>query len=191
MFNPSKKIMGFATLSLSIAISATLIGKAVAQNTDATTEASTQAPSICQTVDAFNDFDFWVGNWQVIDNNTTKFSGSNSVVKVVQNCMVLENWVDASGSTGKSINYFNPITNKWRQVWIGSSGYLIDIEGGLIDGAMVLEGTISTFGNHKEYPFKGTWRKLERGKVQQVFHQFDPLKQEWVVWFDGTYTPSR
>ncbi len=147
----------------------------------------TQPLSLCQNVDRFNDFDFWIGDWQVTDTNTGKLAGHNTIIKVAQNCLIQESWVGVAGSGGKSMNYFNPMTGKWRQVWIGSSGYLIDIEGGLVDGDMVLEGTISTFTNHQKFPFKGTWKNLGEGKVQQIFHQFDPKNKKWVLWFDGTY----
>ena len=43
---------------------------------------------------------------------------------------------------GMSMNYYDSLTEKWRQVWIASN-YSIDIGGGLNEvGAMVLEGQL-------------------------------------------------
>lgn len=140
----------------------------------------------CTANPHFNDFDFWVGEWEVHNNTNGNFAGNNLIEKLLNNCLVMENWAGAQGSVGKSINYFNPLNGLWRQVWV-APGYVIDIEGGLVEGAMTLTGSIDYFAD-KRYDFRGTWTPAEDGSVRQFFEQYDPENKSWNSWFDGRYT---
>ena len=135
----------------------------------------------------FNDFDFWIGDWEVRNNANNNEAGKNTIEKLLNNCLVMENWQGAKGSVGKSINYFNPLTDKWRQVWV-APGNVIDIEGGLVQGSMVLVGSIDYF-NDKKYQFRGTWTPSNDGSVRQFFEQYDADEKIWKPWFDGKYIP--
>lgn len=136
----------------------------------------------------FNDFDFWVGEWEVYGPQG-KLAGTNSIRKEEYGCLLVERWTNADGVTGQSYNFVDLATGKWRQVWV-SAGSTIDYSGGLNDkGAMVLEGTIGygagQAGNGAK--FRGTWTPNEDGTVTQHFQQFDDAKGEWTDWFTGTY----
>ena len=112
--------------------------------------------------------------------------GENRITKVEAGCLVLEQWTSVRGNTGQSYNYYDPVTKKWRQVWV-SIGMSIDYEGGLrADGAMVLVGEIH-YHNGNRFPFRGTWTPMADGTVRQHFEQFDPKKDEWADWFIGIY----
>lgn len=150
---------------------------------------SALAQGACNTNPHFNDFDFWIGEWEVTDNSNGNLAGSNVITKGLNNCLVEENWSGASGSTGKSLNYFNPLDDSWRQLWV-APGYVIDISGGLEDGAMVLEGTIAYFSD-TEYAFRGRWTPADDGSVRQFFEQYDPESESWAPWFDGRYVPTK
>lgn len=136
----------------------------------------------------FDDFDFWVGEWDVYGADGT-LAGTNSITKEEYGCLLVERWKSAGGITGQSYNFVDLATGQWRQVWV-SAGATIDYSGGLNDkGAMVLEGVIG-------YPagqagsgaqFRGTWTPNANGTVTQHFQQYDPAKDEWTDWFVGTY----
>lgn len=155
-------------------------------------QAQQQAPQppVCQTVEQFKDFDFWIGTWSVTANGSTQVQGTNRISPIVGSCALLEEWEDVRGGKGISTNHFNPLTKKWRQLWIsgGAGGYSIDYEGGLKEGAMFLEGTIYYYRNKTSFPFRGTWTPREDGTVRQFFEQFNPSTKQWDVWFDGIYT---
>lgn len=143
---------------------------------------------VCEEDAHFSDWDFWVGEWRVTAGpNKDVFAGENSIRKIEKGCAIQENWTGTGGNTGQSINYYNPLTEKWRQVWVAPPGYLIDIEGGIVDGSMVLEGEISYYGQKTNFPFRGTWKPNQDGSVRQYFQQYSPDKKEWVDWFDGHY----
>ena len=140
----------------------------------------------CSDQPAFTDFDFWVGEWEVVNFATGAKVGENSVRKLEQGCLLMETWQGEQGSTGTSMNYFNPVTREWRQVWVSSGGYAIDIVGGLQGAAMVLEGSIYNFAG-AVWDFRGTWTPLDNGDVRQFFEQYNHDSEVWEPWFDGRY----
>jgi hypothetical protein len=151
------------------------------------TETTASGP-ICETIGAFNDFDFWLGEWNVYSNDEDRtFQGTNSVTKHHQNCLIMENWTSASGGTGRSMNYYDPVEGHWRQLWV-ADGYSIDYSGGLDgSGAMVLSGKINDYKSGRSQAFRGTWTPNQDGSVRQFFEQQDSQSGAWKTWFDGLY----
>jgi hypothetical protein len=145
-------------------------------------------PTPCQDNQAFDQWDFWVGEWNVYGNDEERaLAGTNSITKHYANCLITETWKSAGGGGGFSINYYNPVKGQWRQVWV-SNGYSIDYTGGLNDqGQMVLEGEIDYYGKNNSAPFRGIWTPRDNGDVVQRFEVFDAEKDQWNVWFEGLY----
>lgn len=54
-------------------------------------------------------FDFWIGNWTVTDGSGA-LVGTNSIVKLQDDCVVQENWNGTGGSTGTSTNFYNSLS---------------------------------------------------------------------------------
>lgn len=134
----------------------------------------------------FRVFDFWLGAWEVSDNVSGNFAGNNSIQQMEGGCMLLESWEGAGGSTGTSVNYYNPTEKQWRQLWISQGRYSIDIVGGLVGESMQLVGYIYPFSG-AEAKFRGTWTPNLDGSVRQLFEQYDEESESWGVWFDGRY----
>jgi len=101
--------------------------------------------------------------------------------------MLLESWNGAGGSVGWSINFIDPASGRWKQVWVDGSGGLIAIEGGLADGAMRLVGR-HTYADGRVLPFRGTWTPLPDGRVRQHFEESADDGESWPTWFDGYYS---
>ncbi len=152
--------------------------------------AQTQTPpKVCMDEPAFRQFDFWVGEWDVYNNANGNLAGRNRIESRENGCVLVENWTSSSGGTGMSMNFYDSLTENWRQVWIASA-YSIDILGGLNqEGAMVLEGQIHNYRSSKSFDFRGTWTPNDDGTVRQFFEQKNPESGEWQVWFDGRYQP--
>ena len=66
-------------------------------------------------------FDFWVGEWTVVGAGGQQ-AGTSSVQKILSECVVFENWTDAQGGSGKSLNSYNPQLKKWQQFWVDQYG---------------------------------------------------------------------
>lgn len=146
-------------------------------------------PPPCTADPAFRAFDFWIGDWEVTPWAGGAVAGHNKIAAVEGGCALSENWTNINGGTGRSLNYYNPNTGKWRQLWV-AGGYSIDIVGGLSNGAMALEGDIYYYGQKNTVPFKGTWTPQDDGSVRQHFEQFNPETKEWATWFDGRYVKT-
>ena len=142
----------------------------------------------CEGVAAAGDFDFWLGRWDVRIADGT-LVGHSEITKDDGGCTLVEHWSGAGGSSGTSLSFFIPSKGEWRQVWVGSQGTLIDMSGGLADGAMHLEGTIEYVEPESVVAFRGTWTLEPGGAVRQLLEEFDLVAQTWQVWFDGYYRP--
>src|ERR1041385_3383876 len=66
-------------------------------------------------------FDFWIGEWNV-ETRAGQPAGKSSVQRVSGGCGLLENWTAPNGSTGKSLNTYNPELGQWQQFWVGQFG---------------------------------------------------------------------
>ena len=143
---------------------------------------------VCESSENFNDFDFWIGEWNVYSNNDERqLQGTNSITKHHKNCLIMENWTSVQGGTGSSMNYYDAVEDQWRQLWV-AGGYSIDYTGGLSEsGSMVLNGKINYYKTGKSHAFRGTWTPNADGSVRQLFEQQAPDSEEWAVWFDGLY----
>ena len=167
---------------LVIVMSLTTSGFAKAQQAQA---------NICQTDERFNQFDFWLGSWDVYNNANGQIVGHNLITPTDNKCFLYENWTSINGGTGHSMNYYNPVTGLWRQVWVAAGAYNIDYTGGLTGDSMVLQGQIYYYEPKAEFPFRGTWTPNEDGSVRQFFEQYNPETESWNVWFDGKYIRSK
>jgi hypothetical protein len=140
----------------------------------------------CEGLKEANDFDFWVGRWEVRLPDGT-LVGTNTIAKRDGGCSIQERWEGAGGSSGTSISFFLPSRGEWRQVWTGSGGTMFDITGKLVDGSMKLEGQIEYVETNRVVAFRGSWTQSADGRVRQRLEEFDLAAQTWVVWFDGFY----
>jgi hypothetical protein len=79
----------------------------------------------CARDSAARSFDFWVGDWEVYVNGSNQRVGTNRIEKVSEGCAILEHWTTWTTplqppQNGKSLNFIDPRTGRWRQVWMGS-----------------------------------------------------------------------
>ena len=145
-------------------------------------------PNICEERSEFDQWDFWLGEWDVFTNDENRTQiGTNSITKHYSDCLIKERWVDANGNGGFSMNFFNPVRGHWRQVWV-SNGFFIDYQGGLNeDGQMVLEGESDQYVPNTTVGFRGTWTPEPGGDVIQRFETLDAEAEEWKVVFEARY----
>jgi hypothetical protein len=149
--------------------------------------AGKESSESCSSDTEFGEFDFWIGSWDV-SVASGEIAGQNQITKEQGGCVLVERWVGARGSTGISMNYFDRESGQWVQNWVGSSGSLIDIRGGLVEGSMVLEGEIQDLAVGGGNKFRGTWTLLADGRVRQFFEESPDGGKTWKPWFEGFYT---
>ncbi len=128
-------------------------------------------------------FDFWVGNWNVY-NPANELAGTNRIDKVVNGCLLVENWKGAKGGTGKSFNFYDAGRKKWRQVWVSAEGAL-DLQGDLIDGSIRYSG--ETTGLNGVTQESLVFTPNPDGTIRQLWQQSPDGGNTWRVNFDGLY----
>ncbi len=149
----------------------------------------TPASYSCMEVAEHRQFDFWAGQWRVESADGDTHYGDNLIEISDRGCVLRENWQGASGSSGSSINFYDPSDQSWHQMWVDSGASIIRIKGGLGGDSMVLEGHIFYLADQRRAPFRGSWTPLEDGRVRQWFEEQNS-DGEWKTWFDGYYRRS-
>ncbi|MEM9304468.1 MAG: AraC family transcriptional regulator [Pseudomonadota bacterium] len=141
-------------------------------------------PPPCAT-DAHRAFDFWVGTWEVYAND--QLAGRNIIRKRHGDCVLEENWQSAQGSfSGSSLNIYDAANDRWHQSWADSSGTLLELDGGVQNGRMVLSGERPAQDGNGMVTHRITWTPNEDGTVRQ---QWEASRDgsEWQALFDGVY----
>jgi len=142
------------------------------------------APPPC-IAPAHRQFDFWLGDWDV-RNAAGKLVGRNSITSLHKGCVLFENWSGGGGVTGTSFNLYDAARKQWHQTWVDSSGSLLELDGALVDGSMVL---MSAAGDDPRNRI--TWRALPDGRVRQLWETSSDGGTTWTTSFDGYYEKKR
>lgn len=138
------------------------------------------------------EFDFWIGEWDVYIRGTKNKVGHSIIQRISNGCAILENWDTPSSGNGKSINFIDPNTNKWKQSWVGSNvnGIQEFVDGEYEDGAMRFtferktpqgKKLIGHFVFYNEGP----------GQVRQFNETSIDGGKTWVVSYDYTYLAKK
>lgn len=136
--------------------------------------------------EAYRQFDFWVGNWNVY-NPKGKLIGTNKILKMPNACAIQENWESkTSPSKGTSYNFYNKTDKAWHQVWVDNSGFSLNLSGTYKDGKMTLKSSLVK-GKKGDYYNRVTWSKNADGSVTQVWDLLDPSGKILQEVFRGIY----
>ena len=135
-----------------------------------------------------HQFDFWLGEWNVSSNGLP--AGTNSVRAIQGGCVLQENWqgAGAGGISGTSFNIYDRERGLWHQTWVDANGTLLQLDGGLSGGAMVLEGKRPATGDTGIVLHRITWTPNEDDSVRQLWEASQDDGESWNVIFDGHYT---
>jgi len=137
-------------------------------------------------------FDFWIGDWDVSSNDQP--AGTNSVTTILNGCALQENWQGAGpgGVSGTSFNIYDQAKDKWHQTWVDSSGTLLELDGGLVAGNMILQGERPSADGSSTAIHRITWTPNADGSVRQLWEASSD-QETWTVLFDGLYirAPSK
>lgn len=142
----------------------------------------------CSVNKQYNEFDFWLGRWNVFQTGANFKVGTNVIEKAPGGCSLIETWESATGGeTGKSLTYINRETNKWEQTYIGSGGQkTVYTDGEMVDGvmtflySMVKKNGVSVKG-------KFCFKLLPNGDIQQYQEETPDQGKTWNKLFDFTY----
>jgi hypothetical protein len=130
-------------------------------------------------------FDFWLGDWEVYANDQR--AGTNRIEKTLDGCALTEHWLGASGEEGRSVNAWDAANRQWRQLWVATRGNVLLLAGGVVDGAMVMEGVQPNAKTGKPQRQRIAWTRGDDGSVRQLWETSDDDGANWQVSFDGRY----
>ena len=105
--------------------------------------------------------------------------------------MLHEHWHGNGGVEGRSINAYDGTRGRWHQTWMDSTGDMLLLEGGLVDGAMVLEGRAAEWGRpDRRRPAADHVDPVsdsDGAEVRQLWESSSDDGATWTVAFDGRY----
>jgi hypothetical protein len=132
-------------------------------------------------------FDFWLGAWAV-KNPAGVPVGRNRIESAHGGCALIEHWTSVKGVTGTSLSVYDRDSGRWHQTWVDSGGGLLQLDGGLAGGAMVLAGhAFDADAPAKTSQQRVTWTPQPDGRVRQLWESSTDGGRTWNVVFDGIY----
>ncbi|MEM1318690.1 MAG: hypothetical protein AAGG75_00470 [Bacteroidota bacterium] len=135
---------------------------------------------------AHQQFDFWVGDWEVYNTQADTVVGYNKIKRILNSCVIEENWTGKSGSVGKSFNTYNPQDSTWNQIWVDNVGSRFEFSGRYHDQIMDLAGEVDSPQGKVLFTLKFHNQQSE-GTVRQVWKMSRDGGKNWQLLFDGTY----
>jgi hypothetical protein len=148
-------------------------------------ERAEQARHPCHARPESRQFDFWLGEWTV-SNSQGQAVGTNVVSTDLEGCVVRESWTDGYGGRGTSVNFYDPSTARWHQIWTSDNGTITHYEGDWRDGAMRFLASGFGDADGKAQHRRMTFTPNEDGSVRQLIEGSDDGRT-WTVGFDGLY----
>lgn len=141
-------------------------------------------PAPCSAPEC-RQFDFWIGDWNV-ENAKGDAVGTNHIEKILDGCVLMENWSGARGSNGKSFNLWSVADSKWHQTWVDNQGSLLELSGAFANGRMILEGA-SAAANGATVRNRITWTPIDADRVEQHWEVSADGGKNWQDAFWGLY----
>lgn len=143
----------------------------------------------CEKKAEHHQFDFWVGEWDVVAPGG-QAAGKSRIERAVDQCAIVENWWGATGSNGKSINLYNTAIQKWQQFWVDNSGVSTLYVGERVGNEMRF--TADSYSREgKPIKRKMTFFAVDADKVRQVGETSGDGGKTWKVEYELLYVRTK
>lgn len=129
--------------------------------------------------------DFWLGEWEV-RNTQGQVVGTNRIEKTLDGCVLLENWKGGLGGEGKSWNYYDARSRKWKQVWVSDRGGVHEYVGEVRDGELCVLARIPSARGESRLS-RMTITRQDADRIRQLIEHSVNGGESWYVWFEGIY----
>ena len=166
------------------------IGACLAASIGGAPASAADVPPRCEQRSEYQRLRFWLGHWEVLEAG--KPAGSNTITAVLGGCAIVENWTEPDGSEGKSWFFYEPVSARWKQVWITDQAWQL---GGTkekteIDppsaGALRLQGLLVAPDGRRILD-RTTLTQNADATVRQVIETSSDDGATWVSRWDATY----
>jgi hypothetical protein len=143
------------------------------------------AASPCEFTERCHDLDFWVGDWDVFGPDE-RLVGRDIISKVLNGCLIFQQWHSGFGNEGKSMRYWDPASEVWRCTWVDAQGGVTWYEGEFTDGVMEFTGERTSIGGEIVLE-RASLRPLDDGRVHHLIEHSIDSGKSWFLYFDGYY----
>jgi hypothetical protein len=151
-------------------------------------EATDRNARPCAFAPEHRQLDFWLGDWRVTSSGAP--AGESRVERILESCVVFENWTGASGMSGKSFNVWDRTKKEWRQTWVDDKGTLTEFRGEFRGGNMYF--TAESLQPGPDGKLQKTLQKMTffdlGGQVRQLGEQSTDEGKTWTVAYDLVYS---
>jgi hypothetical protein len=142
----------------------------------------------CKFAPEARQFDFWVGVWDVQVGGRTV--GTNVIERLEEGCLIMESWTGRGGTTGKSLNFYDPVLRKWRQTYVASNQAIWEMSGEYKEGAMRYEGEIHT-PNGRTTLTRVTLQSLSPDRLRHTQDDSTDGGKTWTNVWDSVYVRKK
>jgi len=148
--------------------------------------AQSSKPAACSASE-YHQFDFWVGDWDSFEIGSSAKDAHIRVDRILEGCVLREDYQGANGHKGQSLSIYDASRKLWHQTWVTNRGELLEIDGRLQSGEMVLSGSdLNPPGERREV--RGVWKPVEGGVRETAATSLDG-GNTWQPWFDLMFRP--
>lgn len=140
----------------------------------------------------FRQFDFWIGEWDVMGKNGNK-AGDSKISLILDSCIILEEWTSAGVQqglryAGKSFNTWNAARKEWQQTWVDNAGNTTAFTHGKFEDKKIIFNT-DPFPVSKDTIAirRLTFYDLGKDKVRQHGEITKDKGATWVTEYDLEY----
>jgi ketosteroid isomerase-like protein len=134
---------------------------------------------------AYRAFDFWAGTWDVYDVGGQTKVASARIDPILDGCVLREDYRQFDGHHGQSFTIYDAMRHVWHQSWVTNRGELLEIEGTVQDGSIVLRGEDRNAGTL----VRGIWKPEHEG-VRETADTSTDHGKTWKPWFDIIFRPA-
>jgi ketosteroid isomerase-like protein len=133
---------------------------------------------------SYRQFDFWEGDWDVFDVGSPLQVAHAKVDLILDGCVLREDYQGTDGHKGQSFTIYDVVRDVWHQTWVTNRGELLQIEGKLDAGVMILTGE-----DHTKHTLVRGWWKPVKGEVRETAARSTDNGKTWKPWFDLIFRP--
>ena len=141
-----------------------------------------RAPNLC-TAAQQKQLDFWLGEWEATwpaQNGSPGGHGTNSIKRILDGCVVQENFSGAPPFRGTSLSIFDVKAGKWKQTWVDNQGAYLDFTGEFKDGQMILQRE-ATGPNGAKFLQRMVWKNITPNEFDWSWEASHDDGETWQV----------
>ena len=135
---------------------------------------------------AENQFDFWLGEWNVTWGEDGK--GTNHIERILDGRILQENFI-APDLHGMSVSSYDPERGRWCQTWVDNNGTYLDFTGKFEDNRMILSRDAIVRGQACKQ--RMVWYDIQENQLEWSWERSDDNGKSWRVLWQIHYTRKK